>query len=157
MATRSIIGYYNEETNKIHATYCHLDGYPEWMVDALRDLVTDHGFDAFAANIENAAKGGGIRSIPKNGKEWNCFNESDTDWLETLPAALSAHQINDLYQDSGIEHVWVLSRQNKPLVNKQSAIIAHMPVGSENSWTYRDAFHMPKSAAKTDQMVLSFA
>ena len=153
MATRSIIGYYNEETNKIHATYCHLDGYPKWMVDALRDFVTDHGFDAFAEAIENAAKGGGIRSIPQLGKEWDCFNDSES-WLETLPAALSAHQINDLYQDSGMEHVWVLSRLRTCPGDTQSAIIAHMPVGSENSWTYHK---VKKGAEETDQMVLSFA
>ena len=41
MATRSTLVYVDPETNKVHAIYCHWDGYPEHHMPILREHYKD--------------------------------------------------------------------------------------------------------------------
>jgi len=161
MSTRSLIAYYNEDTNEIHGTYCHSDGYPSWMVEALFDAVVCHGFDAICQNIEEAAKTGGIRSIPKKGAEWDCFNESNTDWLETFPGNTSDAKWRMLLEDSGYEHVYVVARVTQKFQSPQSASIFHVNL-DETAVPNRNLICVPHiehidSGDERGQMSLSFA
>lgn len=39
MSTRSVIGVYDETTDKVTYVYCHFDGYPEHMVPSLKRYI----------------------------------------------------------------------------------------------------------------------
>ena len=62
MSTRSTIGY-RTKGGKVSAVYCHFDGYPEWMANAIPKFIAHHGIRKFMSEIRRAQKQGGIRSI----------------------------------------------------------------------------------------------
>lgn len=64
MSTRSVIGVYDETTDKVTYVYCHFDGYPEHMVPSLRRYIDKESV------LNEIISLGGFRSIDeKNGPE----------------------------------------------------------------------------------------
>ncbi len=157
MSTRSFIAYYNEDTNQIHGTYCHFDGYPEWMIEALFDAIVSHGFDAISGMIESAAKTGGIRQIPKGGAEWDVYTNAKESWLRTFPGNTSDAKWRELLSESHYEHVYVLSRITHKFNSVQSASIFHVKM-DESASPNRNMIGVPHVEKHNPaQMVLSFA
>ena len=139
------------------------------MFPALRDFITKHGFDAFVSNVERATKVGGIRFIPLLAEEWSLFEDHE-EYRVTFPGNVTIGDLCDMYGDEDgwpdIEHVYILSRWTAPLLNPQSAHIAHVDIkrafscwglkgNAPGDWKQWSVSHMPETTETTGQLSFS--